>query len=104
MLRNIFILIILGKGIDYIPGVASLAAAHRGKVKNIRLSTIRDSNMTPDAKSCILNFEKKTVSYDRSMKLQAKGMYNYIHASKLLSLATHTGKLLVYAFLYRKTH
>lgn len=55
--------------------------------------------MTPDAKSCILNFEKKTVSYDRSMKLQAKGMYNYIHASKLLSLAAHTGKLLVYAFL-----
>lgn len=63
---------------NYIPGAASLAATHRGKIKNIRLSSLRDTEMTPDAKACILNFEKGTVLLDNAMKKQAKGTsHNY---------------------------
>ena len=34
---------IIGKGMEYLPGVASLAATNRSKVKNIRLNTLRES-------------------------------------------------------------
>ena len=61
-----------GKGMSYMPGAASLAATHRGKVKNIRLSTLRDNQMTQDPKSCILNFEKETEAYDVTTKQETQ--------------------------------
>lgn len=58
----------------------SLAATHRGKVKNIRLSTLRDSGMTSDAKTCILNFEKESLQHDSATKRETKGTW-YCKAS-----------------------
>ena len=65
-------LLYTGKGMSYIPGAASLAATHTGRIKNICLSTLRDSEQTSDPQSCILSFEKDTVSFDKSMKEQVK--------------------------------
>ena len=61
-----------GKGMNYMPGTASLAATHRGKVKNIRLSTLRDNLMTPDPKTCILHFEQETKAYDSATKKETQ--------------------------------
>ena len=49
--------VIIGKGMEYIPGVASLAATNRSKIKNIRLNTLRDTTSNLDARSSILSFE-----------------------------------------------
>lgn len=61
-----------GKGMEYMPGVASLAATHRGKIKNIRLSTLRDANQNIDPRACILDFEKESLAYDKQQKLSTK--------------------------------
>ena len=59
----------LGKGMSYMPGAASLAATHRGKVE--LLSTLRD-DQTQVPKSCILNFEKETETYDAATKQETR--------------------------------
>ncbi len=59
---------------EYMPAAASLAAAHKGRIKNIRLSTLRDSQQTSDFRSCILNFEREIRQYDNSMKRKLEGM------------------------------
>ena len=59
---------------EYMPAAASLAAAHKGRIKNIRLSTLRDSQQTSDFRSCILNFEREACQYDNSMKRKLEGM------------------------------
>ena len=51
---------------DYMPSAASLAAAHKGKMKNLRLKTLH--NQCSDPRSCILNFEKQAKDHDNSMK------------------------------------
>lgn len=58
---------------EYIPGAASLAATHRGRIKNLRLSTLRDSQQNADPRSSILDFEKETVAHDRAMKGKVEG-------------------------------
>ena len=55
------------------PGAASLAATHRSKVKNIQLSTLRDSSSVADPRSAILEFEKDAHKYDKSMKDKVEG-------------------------------
>ena len=40
-----------GKGTDYMPGAASLGATHRGKIKNIRLSILRDAQQNVDPRT-----------------------------------------------------
>ena len=55
------------------PGAASLAATHRAKIKNIRLSTLHDTRQTLDPKSVILDFERDTLNYDKSMKENVEG-------------------------------
>lgn len=64
----------LGKGINYMPG----SATHHGKIKNIRLSTLRDTQMTQDPKSCILIFEKETAAHDAATtkETQCKGNHS----------------------------
>ena len=66
---------------DYIPGMACLAATNRSKIKNIRLNTLRDAKSNLDARSAILSFEAKAKKYDQSMidKIESelnKYMYN----------------------------
>ena len=67
------LLIVLGKGMSYMPGASSLAATHRGKVKNIRLSTLRDTQMISDPRSSILQFEKESIAYDSNAKRETHG-------------------------------
>ena len=62
-----------GTGMDYMPGAASLAATHRGKIKNIRLSTLRDASQNLDQRSCILDFEKEAIAHDKKQKLFSEG-------------------------------
>ena len=62
-----------GKGMQYMPGAACLAATHRSKVKNIRLSTLRDSSSVADPRSAILDFEKDAHKYDNSLKDKVEG-------------------------------
>ena len=64
---------------EYIPGAASLAATHRGSVKNLRLSTLRDSQQNVDPRSSILDFEKETVAHDRAMKGKVEGTCVHTH-------------------------
>ncbi len=58
---------------DYIPGAASLAATHRGKVKNLRLSTLRDCHQNADPRSSILDFEREAIALDKAMKEKVEG-------------------------------
>lgn len=66
--------LISGKGMEYMPAAASHAAAHKGRIKNIRLNTLRDSQQTSDYRSCILSFEKEACQHDNSMKKKLEGM------------------------------
>lgn len=70
---------------EYMPGAASLAATHRGKIKNIRLSTLRDAGQNVDPRACILDFEKESLAYDKKQKLNAtnEGMmcHNFIKSA-----------------------
>lgn len=59
----------------YLPGASALAATHRGKLKNIRLSTLRDTQITSDPRSSILQFEKESVGYDKIQKKETQGIY-----------------------------
>ena len=48
---------------SYMPGAASLAAVHRGRIKIIRGSTLRESAANP--KTSIIDCEKQTQKYDK---------------------------------------
>lgn len=56
----------LGKGMEYMPSAASLAASHKGKLKNLRLKSLHDHH--GDTRACILSFEKHAKHHDSSMK------------------------------------
>ena len=58
---------------SYMPGAASLAATHRSKIKNIRLTTLRDTHSNIDPRTAILDFEKDALGYDKSMKDKVEG-------------------------------
>ncbi len=51
----------IGRGMEYMPGAASLAATNRGKIKNIRLSTLRESQSVIDPRSAVLDFENEAL-------------------------------------------
>lgn len=57
----------------YMPGTATLAATHRSKLKNIRLTTLRDTRSNADPRSAILDFEKDALTYDMSVKDKVEG-------------------------------
>ena len=58
---------------DYMPGASSLAATHRGKIKNIRLSTLRGNENSADPHASILHFESNALAYDKTMKKETQG-------------------------------
>ena len=51
---------------NYLPGAASLAAAHKERVKNLRLNFSREQVLYP--RSCILKFEKEIKGYNHATK------------------------------------
>ena len=54
----------------YLPAAASLAAAHKGKVKNIRASTLRETRELRNPGFVILTFEEETLQYDKQQSEQ----------------------------------
>jgi translation initiation factor IF-3 len=71
------------------PGAASLACTHRSKIKNIRLSTLRDTRSNTDPRVAILDFEKYSIAYDKSMKDKTEGR---VIAIKKLTYLCNIGK------------
>ena len=63
----------IGKGMQYIPGAASLAATNRSKIKNIRINTSRETQATTDPRSAIMDFENTAKKYDHSMRDKVEG-------------------------------
>ena len=59
-----------GKGISYLPAAASLAAAHKGKVKNLRTATLREPQEERIPGVVILTIEDETLKYDRQQNEQ----------------------------------
>jgi len=59
---------------EYAPGLASLAAANKSKIKNIRLHTLRDSRCNVDGRSAILSFEKESNKHDHTMSMKIESM------------------------------
>ena len=58
------------------PGAISLAATHKGKIRNIRHQALRDQQQSGmPKKSFVLTFEKIARKYDEEMK-QASGDSN----------------------------
>lgn len=53
-------LINTGKGMPYLP-----AAAHKGRIKNIRVATLRDTKEERNPGIVILKFEEESLTYDR---------------------------------------
>ncbi len=70
---------VVGKGMPYMPAAASLAAAHKGKVKNIRSAVLRETKEDRNPGVVIINFESETLAYDKKqvMKTGAAGIYMY---------------------------
>ena len=50
---------------EYMPGAASLAANHKGKLKNLRLATLRESGLPPE--TCIITLEKTIKQHDANL-------------------------------------
>ena len=68
---------------DYMPGAASLAAAHRGKVQNLCLAALREKHHGLPAESCILGLEKATKCHDAE---QAKATGDQPHLAEYQDL------------------
>lgn len=58
------------------PGAVQLAGTHREKVKYHRQTALRDTQLTADSRSCILQFEKESMAHDTAMKKQTHGERN----------------------------
>ena len=68
---------------DYMPGTASLAATHKGKVQNLRLAALREKHQGLLAEACILSLEKATKEYNAE---QAKATGNQSHLAEYQAL------------------
>lgn len=52
------------------PAAASLAAAHKGRIKNIRTTTLRDTKDERNPGVVILTFEDECLKYDKQNESQ----------------------------------
>ena len=70
------------------PYMPSLAAAHKGKIKNIRSTTLRETKEEHNPQVVIINFEKEAKAYDRQqvLKTGSAGMYNITENSQYTPL------------------
>ena len=68
---------------DYMPGAASLAATHKGKVQNLRLAALREKTHGLPAEACILGLEKATKQHDAE---QAKATGDRPHLAEYQTL------------------
>ena len=73
---------------DYMPGASSLAATHRGKIKNIRLSTLRGDENSADPRASILHFENNALAYDKTTKKETQGTQEIIAEQGFLQCTT----------------
>lgn len=67
----------------YLPAAASLAAAHKGRIKNVRAATLRDTREDRNPGVIILTFEEESLKYDKKMKIilatQVQVTWHYMH-------------------------
>ena len=49
----------------YLPAAACLSAAHKGRIKNIRAATLRESKNERTPGVVILTFEEESLKYDK---------------------------------------
>ena len=84
--------LLLGKGMDYMPAASALAAAHRGKLKNIRKATLRDNELMHDPRAYILQFEKEALAHDAAMAKETQGKLTHggIHVGVGMNHANDT--------------
>lgn len=54
----------------YLPVAASLAAVHKGKIKNIRSAALRETKEERNPGFVILTFEGEAQNYDKSHQQQ----------------------------------
>ena len=59
-----------GKGLPYLPGAASLAATHKGRIGNIRTTALRDTKDERNPGVVILTFEDECLKYDKQNEVQ----------------------------------
>lgn len=76
---NIVACTLIGKGLPYMPAVASLAATHKGKIKNIRAAMLKVTKEERNPGVVILSFEDETIAYDKHSKEQLGSLGMYIH-------------------------
>ena len=82
--RHVFCLsFAIGKGMDYMPGAASLAATHKGKVQNLCLAALWEKHQGLPAEACILGLEKATKEYNAE---QAKATGDQPHLAEYQAL------------------
>ena len=82
----------LGKGMDYMPAASALAAAHQGKLKNIRKATLRDNELMHDPRAYILQFEKEALAHNAAMAKETQGKLTHggIHVGVGMNHANDT--------------
>ena len=89
----------------------SLAAAHKGKIKNIRSTTLRETKEQHNPQVVIINFEKEAMAYDRQqvLKTGSAGVYNItentpLECGYIIHRRPHGGlhgaRTSVYSFLF----
>ena len=76
------------------PAVASLAAAHKGRIKNIRSAVLRETKEEHNPGVVIISFEKEAVAYDREQVLKTGAAGMWVHHQhedviKLIDLMVH---------------
>ncbi len=54
----------------YMPSVAFLAAAHKGRIKNIRATSLRETKEERNPGVVILTFESEALAYDKQQTQQ----------------------------------
>lgn len=50
---------------SYMPAAASLAATHKGKIKNIRAAVLKETKEARNPGVVILSFEGESIEYDK---------------------------------------
>jgi len=69
----------IGKGMPYIPAAASLAATHKGKIKNIRAAMLKETKEERIPGVVILSFENDSVEYDKHGAEQFGSLGKYLY-------------------------
>ena len=71
----------------YIPAVASLAAAHKRKIKNIRAAVLKDTKEERSLGAIVCSFEIESIEYDK----QSTDVFGTLGMYVMAFVKTRTG-------------